>query len=258
MADLSFSIAAAGYPGHQVLDSVSATLPTGQFVALLGANGEGKTTLLRCLAGLHRTERGSVRFNGVPIDQGNPQERAARLAFCPQSSPPSFPFRVDEVLSLARYGRRESPAEIKKQVLACARKHRLHALLGRPIDTLSGGEWRRVCLARTFLQDSACVLLDEPTAHLDLGHRLECFEACRKQASRGKCVLVATHDLETILEFADRFLVLHGGRLIADGPAREVVTEELLERIFHISGVGVVLDRHCSKPRIELKKREEP
>jgi len=219
------------YGARAALDRVDFRVAPGEHVALIGPNGSGKTTLLRTLAGILRPDEGSVRPAGALARQ----EVAERIAFLPQEEHWEFPFPVEEVVACGRYAHapglfRESVEDLAAVDTALAAAG-VAALRQRPITELSGGERRRVVLARALAQRAPALLLDEPTSALDLEHRHAVLAALKE--FRGSVVL-ATHDIDAAAACAARIVVLAGGRIVADGAPNEIVTEALLREVFRV------------------------
>jgi iron complex transport system ATP-binding protein len=231
-----------GYPDRPVFREVSFTLGAGELVALAGPNGAGKSTLLRVLLGLHTPSAGQVALAGVPLPSLRRREIARRVALLPQESPAELPLVVREVVSLGRLphlGRfePEGPADLDAVDAALAATDTT-ALADRPMTELSGGERHRVHLARALAQGAPVLLLDEPTAGLDLVHQLEALELLRATVDEGsgggRAALVAMHDLSLAARWCDRILVLAEGTLQADAPPARVLTPETLARVFGV------------------------
>lgn len=227
----------AGYGRRSVLQGVSLQLAPGEFVGLIGPNGAGKSTLLRALSRTLPLQRGTVHLGGDPIDRLTAREIARRIAFVPQSEPTLFEFTVRDVVLMGRYphlkGRRgETEADFAAAVRAMATTDTLQ-LADRPITALSGGEHRRVLIARALAQSAPTLLLDEPTAHLDLVHQADLLAVVRRLADQeGVAVLAALHDLNLAAEFCDRLLLLAHGRVAAEGLPDAVLTTARLAQVY--------------------------
>jgi iron complex transport system ATP-binding protein len=219
------------YPGNRVeaVREADLELREGEVVALVGPNGAGKTTLLLLLLGHLAPLRGRVEFAGLPIAEWSPARLARRVGVLPQHEEPSFPVTVRELVAMGRYPhlgawRRERPSDIEAvetAVLRCG----LAELTRRPFATLSGGERQRVRLARALAQGPEALVLDEPTAGLDVASEMEMWELLRREARAGRGVLLTTHNLNLAARFADRLVLMKGGRLLGEGPAADVLTE---------------------------------
>ncbi len=231
----------AGYGGEPVLHQVSMTLREGELVGLIGPNGCGKSTLLRCLSRTLRVGSGSVRLDGRDIMAWPPKETAQRLAFVPQQEPALFEFTVRDLVLMGRHPhlerwKSETERDYKIVMQALADADILH-LADRPVTQLSGGEHRRVLLARALAQQTPLLLLDEPTAHLDVTHQVELLNLVRRQTrSQGQGALAALHDLNQAAEFCDRLLLMHGGRIVAQGAPEAVLTAANLRAAYNADG----------------------
>jgi iron complex transport system ATP-binding protein len=233
---------AFGYPGRPVFRDVTFSLGAGELVALCGPNGGGKSTLLRLLLGLHAPSAGAVELGGAPLASLRRREIARRAALLPQDSPPELPLTVRETVALGRLphlGRFEPEgAGDRSAVEAALAATDTTALADRPMTELSGGERHRVHLARALAQGAPVLLLDEPTAGLDLVHQLEALELLRatvdEPAGGGRAAIVALHDLSLAARACDRILLLSEGALQADAPPAEVLTPETLARVFGV------------------------
>jgi iron complex transport system ATP-binding protein len=224
-----------------LLDRVSLSVASGEFVALVGPNGAGKSTLLRTLSGELKPGAGSVRLKDAPLAHYAPRDLALHRAVLAQSTHVAFPFTVGEVVRMGagdRHGR--VIEDLAERALADVD---LAAFHDRIITTLSGGEQQRAHFARVLVQ-LACgeaaygpglLLLDEPTASLDLRHQLDMLEAVGRCARRGVAVVAILHDLNLATLAADRIVVLDGGRVAADGIPAQTVTDDLLARVFKVA-----------------------
>jgi iron complex transport system ATP-binding protein len=221
---------AAGYGsdgGRLVLRDVGLQLATGEQVALIGANGSGKSTLLRVLSGLLRPIAGDVELFGRPIGSWDRGELARWVTVLPQGMELPSGFRVSEVVALGRIPHARSwfgtSAEDEAAVARALSDAGADDLAGRPVDELSGGERQRVLVALALAQEPRLLLLDEPTAHLDVAHQLALIQLLeRLRETRGLTVLAVLHDLNLVAHFADRALILDAGHLASAsaGPGR--------------------------------------
>ena len=218
------------------LDGVSCGVTGGRFLAVVGPNGSGKTTLVRALSGLVRLERGEVRVEGKPLARWSRPALARVLAVVPQGEEVAFPLRVEETVMLGRYAQlgpfaAPGPADRVAVADALARCD-VAAFAGRTTDSLSGGEWQRVRLARALAQEPRVLVLDEPTTSLDVRHEMELFELVRRLVDGGLAGLVITHHINLAARFADRMILLSAGRVAAEGPPAEVLRRETLREVF--------------------------
>lgn len=228
----------AGYGATDVLHSVSLRLETGEFVGLLGQNGCGKSTLLRVLTHVLPHKMGQVSLEGKPIHQWSSLERAKRIAFVPQKEATHFEFTVRDVVLMGRYPHQPrgglSVADFDLATRAMEETDIL-SLADRLVTQLSGGEHRRVLLARALVQETPLLLLDEPTAHLDIAHQVELLTQVRslvRDQRRG--ALAALHDLNQAAEFCDRLCLMHQGAMLAEGTPEQVLTTPNLRVAFQI------------------------
>ncbi|MGW6700249.1 heme ABC transporter ATP-binding protein [Nocardia sp. NPDC055049] len=218
-----------------VLDEVDFQVAAGEIVALVGPNGAGKSSLLAALAGELEPSAGTVKLEGHALSHWTPADMARRRAVLPQSHAVGFPFTAREVVAMGRAPWLHTPAAGDDDALitaALAATDVTH-LATRVFPSLSGGERARVALARVLAQDTATLLLDEPTAALDLGHQEAVLRLAATRAAEGAAVVVVVHDLGVAAAYADRVTVLDAGRVAADGPPREILTRELLTAVYH-------------------------
>jgi cobalamin transport system ATP-binding protein len=227
------------YGDRTALQRVSLEVRAGEFVALTGPNGSGKSSLLRAALGLVPAAGGSVRLAGAPVGELSVRERARRVAWVPQEEIPRDNVRVLEYALFGRYAHvppfaRESSHD-RALAWAALRDADLADRAASGVLELSGGERQRLLLARALLQSDRLLLLDEPTAHLDIGHELDLLDRVRRRVrSSGGAVLAAMHDLNLAARFADRIVVLSRGRRIEDGPPAEVLTPALLREVWGV------------------------
>lgn len=228
----------AGYRDLTVLNGLTLAVATGQMAALLGPNGAGKSTLLRVLTGLHPAQSGVVELFGRPVTQLRPAERARLVAVVPQELTTPMAFSVAELVTLGRQVSRGRWAG-----LSSADRHAVERALAytdmlelrdRRLTELSGGEKQRAVIAMALAQEPQLLLLDEPTAHLDINHRLEVLQLLeRLNRERGLAVLMASHDLNLAAEFFPHLFLLDHGRVAAAGTALEVLREDVLAEVYH-------------------------
>ncbi|HEU5170446.1 MAG TPA: ABC transporter ATP-binding protein [Gemmatimonadales bacterium] len=225
----------AGAPAPAV-DGVSLRLEPARLVAVTGPNGSGKTTLVRALLGHLPLERGEALLDGRPVAAWRRAALAREVAVVAQREEIVFPLTVRETVLLGRYPHLgplapEGPAD-RAAVAAALRRCDVEWLGERRVDTLSGGEWQRVRIARALAQAPRVLVLDEPTASLDVRHEMELFELIRTLVADGLAGLVVTHELNLAARFADRIVLLAEGRVVADGVPAEVFRREILTRVF--------------------------
>ena len=235
---LTFDAVTLRLGAREVLRGISLELQPGELLALAGANGSGKTTLLRVASGVLRAERGEVRVLGDPQASLSPRELARRLAVVPQDVGVPFPFRAGEVVLMGRsphVGRVGLDSEEDVRIARTAmEKLGILELADRSMLELSGGERQLVVAARAFAQQPRVLLLDEPTAHLDLRRRIEVLAQVREFAAAGGSALVVSHDLELAARVCDRLALLAGGVVLAVGPPAEVMRPRWIREAFGI------------------------
>ncbi|MFJ3964038.1 heme ABC transporter ATP-binding protein [Streptomyces sp. NPDC090036] len=221
--------------GHrEVLAGIDLTARAGEVVALVGPNGAGKSTLLSALAADLPAAAGEIRIDGRPVGDWSAPDLALRRSVLPQSAALSFPFPVEDVVRMGRAPWAGTPlADADEEAVALAMAAtEVTDFAARPFSALSGGERARVALARVLAQRAPLLLLDEPTAALDLRHQELVLRICRERAAAGDAVVVVLHDLGLAAAYADRAAVLHDGRIAVDGPPAEVFEDELLSRVY--------------------------
>ncbi|WP_041836758.1 heme ABC transporter ATP-binding protein [Actinosynnema mirum] len=220
--------------GNRLVDGVSVDLVAGEVLVLVGPNGAGKSTLLAALAGDRAADGGVVEIAGRPVADWSPAALARTRAVLPQHNPVAFPFPVRAVVEMGRAPWRgtEDEDHDEAEVAAALADTGLVELANRPHTRLSGGEQARAALARVLAQGTGILLLDEPTAALDVRHQEQVMALARGRADAGAAVLVVLHDLGLAAAHADRVAVLADGRLIEAGPPEQVCTAELLTQVY--------------------------
>lgn len=218
------------------LDGVSLTAREGTVTAVAGPNGSGKSTLVRALLKRQQLQRGAIEIDGDEISMLSPQEIARRVAVVSQREELSFPMRVDEYVALGRYPRlglwRSASSPDESAVRSAMERAEVGEFAERSTDTLSGGEWQRVRIARALAQEAPALVLDEPTTFLDLGHEMALFELVHSLARDGMAVLLVSHQLNLVARFASTVVLLHHGRVAAAGPPENVMQASLLETVY--------------------------
>ncbi|MFG3143159.1 heme ABC transporter ATP-binding protein [Streptomyces sp. M41(2017)] len=217
---------------EEVLRGVDVTARAGEVLALVGPNGAGKSTLLSALAADLPPAEGVVRLHGRPATEWTAPELALRRAVLPQAAALSFPFTVEEVVRMGRAPWAHTPHGDDTAVASAMAATEVTGFAPRSFAALSGGERARVALARVLAQHAPLLLLDEPTAALDLRHQELVLRVCRERAAAGDAVVVVLHDLGLAAAYADRTAVLCAGRIAADGPPAEVFTDGLLSDVY--------------------------
>ncbi len=218
-----------------VLAGVDLTLAAGEVVALVGPNGAGKSTLLGVITGDLEPDAGMVAIDGRSLGEWSPLDLALRRGVLPQQSVVSFPFTVREVVAMGRapWARTDAEDDDDDLIDAALAETDVAHLAHRRFPSLSGGERARVALARVLVQSTQVLLLDEPTAALDVHHQELVLEVAGRRAKQGDGVVAVLHDLGLAAAYADRVAVLSGGSIVADGPPGQVMTSELLSEVYH-------------------------
>ena len=226
------------YPGaaQPAVDDVDLTVSEGLFQAIIGPNGSGKSTLARLLLGTLRPGAGCARFRGAEAS-GLPRRVLAReVGVVPQSETHAFPTTVEDVVAMGRYphlGPWRTPAAadrlaVERSMARCD----VTDVARRPTSSLSGGERQRVLIARALAQHPRSLVLDEPTASLDVRHEMGIFELMRELCADGVTVLLVTHNLNLAARYADRLLLLDRGRAVAAGGAHDVLRPEVIRSVY--------------------------
>ncbi|QBX34922.1 ABC transporter ATP-binding protein [Paracoccus liaowanqingii] len=240
--------------GPRILSDLSFAVPQGQIVAICGANGAGKTSLLRLIYRHHAPQQGTVRLMGRDLWQMGAAEAARCMAAVLQEQPTDFALTARQIVALGRLPHRRGwaagwagpdPADAPR-IAAALERMDVTPLADRAFGSLSGGERQRVAVARALAQEPRVIVLDEPTNHLDIRHQLELLALLR---GLGLTVIATLHDLTLAARFADRILVLSEGRILADGPPDAALTEAVLARAFR---VGARIDRSGPAPRFSF------
>ena len=237
-----------------LLDNASLSVRPGELTAVLGPNGAGKTTLLRSMLGLVDTSNGTSRIDGVDTTAMSPSERARKVSYLPQRRPLAWPNRVIDIVSLGRFAHgaalgRLGPvdaAAVDDAINACD----LCPLAFRTADTLSGGELARVHFARALAAQAPLLVADEPVAALDPRHQLRIAELIREFVDSGGGALVVLHEVALAARFADRLVWMSGGKIAAEGSARDTLTTKIMKDVYDVRA-HVQFDQHGPDVRIE-------
>ena len=224
--------------GETVLSDVSASVPAGEFTAVIGPNGCGKSTLLRAFTRLLAPSSGQVLVNGEDISRIRPVELARRMSLLPQDSPIPDGIRVAELVRRGRYPHQtlfaQWSARDEEAVTAAMRATHVDELADRLVDTLSGGQRQRVWIALALAQDAPCLLLDEPTTFLDIAHQVETLRLLDDLRAQGRTIVAVLHELGNAARFATHLIVMKDGRVVATGRPADLLTEELIEEVFDL------------------------
>ena len=243
-----------------VLRNVSFQVPKRDFFIIIGPNGSGKTTLMKIISGLLKPRNGELKILNRSIDQYHRKTLARTIAFVPQMTFVDFPFTVTEIVLMGRSPylgmlglEEENDLEIANQAIAFTG---LENLAHRKLDQLSGGEQQRVFIARAICQEPDIILLDEPTASLDLAYQVRIMDLMEKlKAEKGITVVMVSHDVNLAAMYADHLLLLHNGQVLCQGLADEVITYQNLEAAY---GCTLLVDESPlgKSPRVTLVPRK--
>jgi len=245
MSETSCVIEAAGLgfayrDGPDVLTDVSLRAEAGKLLCVLGPNGSGKTTLLRCLLGRLAPKAGTIRLDDRHLADYDAKALARRLAYVPQVATSAFGFTAMELVLMGRFAHTgplglagEHDRAVAKQAMIMTETTDLAA---RTLDELSGGEAQRVMIARALAQQPTAMLLDEPTSHLDIRNQLIIYAMMQRLAHEWEMAVVCvSHDVNLAARFADRLVLMRGGRILAAGTGDEVVRGDILERVYDVA-----------------------
>jgi len=234
------------YGSTQVLDSISFTVEDGDFVGVLGPNGSGKTTMLRCLSGILKPKLGVVLVDNYDVRSLDRREMARRVAVVPQETYVGFLFNVLDVVLMGRHPHIKGFGLESKRDLEIAYEAmkftKILPLAERPTANLSGGERRRVIIARALAQEPEILLLDEPTTHLDINHQIEIMELL-KRLSKKLAIVAVFHDFNLAARYCNKLILLANGRIASLGTPEEVLTAGSIRKIFQ---VDVLVGNHPS------------
>jgi iron complex transport system ATP-binding protein len=229
---MSLSAQNLGLAGR--LDGVSLTLQPGEVIAICGPNGAGKSSLLACLAGLLKPQRGALALDGAPLATLTLRNRARAIGYLPQQGEVAWDVSVETLAGLGRLPWNAGPEADRAAVDAALTTLDLQAFRTRPMSQLSGGEQARAFLARVLAGEPRWLLADEPLANLDLAHQLALLRQFRALAGQGAGVVLVLHDLAQAMNHADRVVVLDRGAVAADGPPDVALSEAEIERVWGV------------------------
>jgi iron complex transport system ATP-binding protein len=227
-----------GYNGKNTLNDINLECAKGEFVGLIGPNGSGKTTLLRCINGVLKPKVGTIFVDGKNIDKMKIKEIARVCANVPTDAAEDLTLTVHEFVFLGRYpyvsGMWWESKDDEEIVDRAISTFKLEGLVKRKLNELSSGEQARVLLAKAVVQRPQVMLVDEPSAHLDLRYKLEVMEELRSLARSGITVITASHDLNLMSKFCDRVLMISQGKIVSFGLPADVMTEENIRDVYGV------------------------
>lgn len=227
------------YGGHNVLKEVSFSAREGDFLAVLGPNGVGKSTLFRCILGIISSYKGSIKIDGTDIRSLSKREMARRIAYIPQIHRPTFGYTVLDTVLMGTVRQVGTFSQPKKHQLEIAwdamGQLGIEALADRNFAHLSGGEQQLVLVARAIAQQADILVMDEPTSSLDYGNQLRVLQKVKGLSERGYTVLLSTHNPQHVLTFAGGLLALADGCVAAFGKPEDTMTAELMRKLYNIN-----------------------
>jgi iron complex transport system ATP-binding protein len=226
-------------PKYSILRGIEFQARVGTLTSVLGPNGCGKTTLLKCLMNQLRIEKGQIELDGKPLRTYSPTELAKYLAYVPHLPQIAFAFTVAEVVLMGRYaytGLFGMTADRDLKIAAEAMNMtQTKSFADRTLDELSGGEAQRVMIARALAQQPRIMLLDEPTSHLDIRNQLIIHEMMRRVAHDWPmCVICVSHDINLAARYSDQMVLMNAGQVVASGRPSEVITKDILQKTYHV------------------------
>lgn len=236
-----------GYDSDRnVLEHLSFTYESPEVLCILGSNGMGKSTLLQCIIGAFQVSAGAITVDGIPVADYKPRDFARKVAYIPQSHTPSFAYKVIDIVTMGRTSRIGYLANPSAEDVAFAQEQLDYLGVGhlaeKPYTDISGGERQLVMIASALTQEPEVMILDEPTAHLDFGNAYRFVELVEKLRDRNMGVLMTTHFPDHALMLGSRTAVLSGGRIIAEGLAKDVITDESMHELYgievHVQAIG--------------------
>jgi len=243
-----------------VLKNISFQVPQRDFFIIIGPNGSGKTTLMKVISGILKPQNGELKILNRPIDQYHRKALAKTIAFVPQMTFADFPFTVTEIVLMGRSPylgilglEQENDLEVANQAISFTG---LENLAHRKLDQLSGGEQQRVFIARAICQEPDIILLDEPTASLDLAYQVRIMDLMEKlKTEKGITVVMVSHDVNLAAMYADHLMLLHKGQVVCQGLPDEVLTYKTLEETY---GCTLLVDESPlgNFPRVTLVPRK--
>ena len=225
---------------NKILKNISLSVKTGEFVGLIGPNGAGKTTLLKCINGINKAD-GVIKIKNKPIQEQSDKKLATEVSLMHQNTTISFPFPAIEIVMMGRYPYLKRLQHESKQDYNIAKKNMEYTdtskLENSPITEMSGGERQRVLFAKTLTQDTDIILLDEPTASLDITYQEQIFKYSKERSRQGITIIAAIHDLKIAARYCTRLILMNEGIIVADGSPEEVLTSRNLSQVYGINAL---------------------
>lgn len=233
---------------QQLLHNINFHVNPGELVGVIGPNGAGKSTLLKCLSGFLPPSAGIIQLLTKNLHDYSHRQRAQKMSYLPQYTTPAFGFIVKDIIYFG------AQCQDKKSILKNEEKNitniinelEISHLLNRPLNQLSGGEQQRIHFARILIQNTAVILLDEPTASLDIGHESQLLNILSRHCQQGKSALIAIHDLNSAITFCDRLLLLDHGKQLAFDTPEKVLTPKQITTLYQ-DNVNITYHSHSKK-----------
>ncbi len=232
------------YNSVKALENIELTVNEGELVSIIGPNGAGKTTLLKCIARILKPSQGTILLENKPLNKFSPKELARRISYLPQIEEPKYPLTVLEMVLIGRtpYTSFKPTKEDLEKVYTILKQLGIEHLAHRKVNELSGGEYRKIMLARALAQQPKILLLDEPVNHLDLKHQLEVLSLLRKLVlEKHITIIMAIHDLNLALRFSDKVIALRKGKIVFCGKPLEL-SIKIIEEVYGIKAKMILLD----------------
>jgi len=224
--------------GYHADKDISYSLPSGLLVGLIGPNGCGKTTMMRCINRMHEPTSGDILIDGESILGKSPAEIARLVSNVPAEMTASFGLTVYETVMLGRYPYLQNmwweTEEDESMVVDTLEKFGVKHLQDRPLNMLSSGERQRVLIAKAYVQNPRLMLVDEPTSHLDMKYKLDVMEYLRAMVKQDMTVLVAEHDISLMARYCDLCIIMKKGEVVAIGDPKKVITEDLIREVYEV------------------------
>lgn len=225
--------------GHHAVRGVSYSLKPGQLVGLIGPNGCGKSTMMKCINRMHDATSGDILIDGESILDKKPADIAKIVATVPAELKNSFGLTVYETVMLGRYPYMKNmwwePVDEEELIIENLRKFGVEHLKDRQINMLSSGEMQRVLIAKAYVQNPRLMLVDEPTSHLDMKYKLDVMEYLTAMVRKDMTILVAEHDISLMARYCDTCIIMKKGKIVGIGDPKKVITPELIEDVYDVS-----------------------
>lgn len=225
--------------GYHAVRDVSFSIPPGMLVGLIGPNGCGKSTMMKCINRMHPISSGDILIDGESVKDKTPAEIAKKVATVPATLRGAFGLTVFETVMLGRYPYLKNvwwePEEDESMVEDAMRKFGVDHLRDRAVGALSSGEQERVLIAKAFVQQPRLMLVDEPTSHLDMKYKLDVMEYLTAMVKKDMSVLVAEHDISLMARYCDMCIIMRKGEIVGIGDPKKVITPELIEEVYDVS-----------------------